>query len=105
LRAIATFDLKGANPSNPYTASRLVYLDVAVLNKKVLRSDTSITVLVNNAGVGAPTRLLDSHVDRLEAMIDLNVTALMRLIYAALPGFLKREVRNHQHRFSGWNCA
>ncbi|HEX4170654.1 MAG TPA: SDR family oxidoreductase [Bryobacteraceae bacterium] len=58
--------------------------------EQVLRSDTSITVLVNNAGVGAPTRLLDSNVDRLEALIDLNVTALMRLTYAALPGFLKR---------------
>ena len=58
--------------------------------EEVLHSDTSITVLVNNAGVIAPTRLLDADVDRLEAMIDLNVTALVRLTYAALPGFLKR---------------
>jgi hypothetical protein len=58
--------------------------------EQVLRSDTSITVLVNNAGVGAPTRLLGANVDRLDAMIDLNVTALMRLTYAVLPGFLGR---------------
>jgi hypothetical protein len=47
-------------------------------------------VLVNSVGVGAPTRLLECNVDRLEEMIDLNVTALMRLTYAALEGFLKR---------------
>jgi hypothetical protein len=47
-------------------------------------------VLVNNAGVGAPPPLLDANVDRLEAMIDLNVTALVRLTYATLPGFLNR---------------
>ena len=63
--------------------------DVARI-EQVLRSDSSITALVNNAGVIAPTRLLDCNVDRLEEMIDLNVTALMRLTYAALEGFLKR---------------
>jgi hypothetical protein len=58
--------------------------------EQVLRSDTSITVLVNSAGVGAPIRLLDANVDRLEAMIDLNITALVCLTYAALPGFIRR---------------
>ena len=58
--------------------------------EQVLRSDTSITVLVNSAGFGAPTRLLECNVDRLEEMIDLNVTALMRLTHAALFGFLER---------------
>ena len=55
----------------------------------VVRTSDSITVLVNNAGVGAPTALLDANIDRLEEMIDLNVTTLVRLTYAALPGFLK----------------
>jgi short-subunit dehydrogenase len=58
--------------------------------ERVLRNNPSITVLINNAGVGAPPRLLDANIDRLEGMIDLNVTALVRLTYAALPGFLKR---------------
>jgi short-subunit dehydrogenase len=58
--------------------------------EEALRKDASITALINNAGVGAPARLLDSNVDRLEGMIGLNVTALVRLTYAALPGFLKR---------------
>ena len=56
----------------------------------MLRTNESITALVNNAGIGAPIALLDTNVDTLEGMIDLNVTALMRLTYAALPSFLKR---------------
>lgn len=56
----------------------------------VLRSDASITTLVNNAGVGTHTALLDSDVDRMEAMVRLNVTAPMRLAYAAAPGFIAR---------------
>jgi short-subunit dehydrogenase len=56
----------------------------------VLRADKSIAALVNNAGVGAPSGFLDADVERLNRMIDLNVTALVRLTYAVLPGFLKR---------------
>jgi uncharacterized protein len=55
-----------------------------------LRSDASITALVNNAGFGASAKLIDSKVDELENMIQLNVTALTRLTLAALPGFVAR---------------
>lgn len=55
-----------------------------------LRQDASITLLVNNAGVGTHTPLLDSDVDAMTRMIDLNVTALTRLTYAAVPGFVAR---------------
>jgi hypothetical protein len=55
-----------------------------------LRSDSSITLLVNNAGVGAATPLLNSDVEQMQAMIALNITALMRLTYAAVPGFVAR---------------
>ncbi|AOR80336.1 SDR family NAD(P)-dependent oxidoreductase [Novosphingobium resinovorum] len=57
----------------------------------VLRSDASITMLVNNAGVGTHSSLLESDVDRMEAMVRLNVTAPMRLAYAAAPAFVARE--------------
>jgi len=56
----------------------------------VLRSDASITMLVNNAGVGAPASLLDSDINRLDQMIGLNVAAIVRLTYAAVPGFVRR---------------
>jgi uncharacterized protein len=53
--------------------------------EEVLRTDESIAALVKCAA-----RILDADVERLHRMIDLNVTALVRLTYAALPGFLKR---------------
>jgi short-subunit dehydrogenase len=56
-----------------------------------LSSDSTITALVNNAGVGSAGKLLDSNVDDLESMIYLNVTALTRLALAALPGFVARK--------------
>jgi short-subunit dehydrogenase len=55
-----------------------------------LRTDSSITMLVNNAGFGATASLIDSDVDQLELMIELNVTALTRLTAAAVPGFVAR---------------
>ncbi|WP_341313797.1 SDR family oxidoreductase [Paraburkholderia sp. IMGN_8] len=55
-----------------------------------LRTDSSITMLVNNAGVGATASLIDSDVDELDKMIELNVTALTRLTAAAVPGFVER---------------
>ncbi|RAI62540.1 SDR family oxidoreductase [Pseudomonas fluorescens] len=58
--------------------------------EQILRNDASITLLVNNAGVGGVMPLLASPVDDMEAMINLNVTALMRLAYAVVPGFVAR---------------
>ncbi|QRM44249.1 SDR family oxidoreductase [Rhizobium sp. BG4] len=56
----------------------------------VLKGDRNITLLVNNAGVGGTAPLLSADVDKMQQMIDLNVTALMRLTYAAVPGFVAR---------------
>lgn len=55
-----------------------------------LRTDPAITMLVNNAGVGSSTPLLDSDVEAMGEMITLNVEALMRLTYAAAPAFVAR---------------
>jgi hypothetical protein len=55
-----------------------------------LTSDTSITALVNNAGIAAAGKLLESDPDYLDQMIQLNVTALTRLALAAAPGFVAR---------------
>ena len=56
-----------------------------------LKQDTSITMLVNNAGFGGTASLVDSKIDDLENMIDLNVIALVRLTAAAVPGMLARS--------------
>jgi short-subunit dehydrogenase len=58
--------------------------------EEILSSDASITMLVNNAGIGGAAPLLGSEVDKMEDMIELNVTALTRLTYAAAPRFVAR---------------
>ena len=55
-----------------------------------LRDDASINMLVNNAGVGSVAPLLKADVDKMDAMIALNITALTRLSYAAAPAFAAR---------------
>ncbi|AYG69610.1 MULTISPECIES: SDR family oxidoreductase [unclassified Rhizobium] len=58
--------------------------------EQVLKTNETITLLVNNAGFGGTAPLLDTEVDKMQQMIELNVTALMRLTYAVVPGFVKR---------------
>jgi uncharacterized protein len=58
--------------------------------EQLLRTDESITVLVNNAGIAASGGFAGSDPDRVEAMVQLNVLAVARLAGAALPGFLAR---------------
>ncbi|MBO9644226.1 SDR family NAD(P)-dependent oxidoreductase [Pseudacidovorax sp. NFM-22] len=55
-----------------------------------LREDASIGLLVNNAGIGTHTPLLASGVAAMTRMVALNVTAPMRLAYAAVPAFVAR---------------
>ena len=55
-----------------------------------LQADPSITMLVNNAGIGAVTPLLETDVGKVDDLIALNVTALTRLTYAAAPAFVAR---------------
>jgi short-subunit dehydrogenase len=55
-----------------------------------LRENASMTLLVNNAGIGSVASVLAGDVDAMEAMISLNITALTRLTYAAVPGFVAR---------------
>ena len=55
-----------------------------------LATDSSITALVNNAGIAAANKLLESDPNYLDQMIQLNVTALTRLALAAAPAFVAR---------------
>lgn len=56
----------------------------------LLQEDPRITLLVNNAGVGASTSLLESSADAMDAMILLNVLALTRLAKAAAGNFVEQ---------------
>jgi uncharacterized protein len=55
-----------------------------------LETVPELTLLVNNAGVGAAAPLLQSDVNKMENMITLNVSVLTRLTYAAIPVFVSR---------------
>jgi uncharacterized protein len=55
-----------------------------------LRADADITLLVNNAGIGGAAPLLQSDIEKMDAMIHLNVGVLTRLTYAVVPGFVER---------------
>ena len=86
-----------AVPSQVIAADLYDKADLARV-EQVLRTDAAITRLVNNAGVGAPASLLDSDIDQLNRMIDLNVIALVRLTYAIVPAFVQAGQRyDHQH--------
>lgn len=63
--------------------------DLAKL-EKILREDPRVTLIVNNAGLGATAPLLKSDVADMKRMIALNVEALTRLTYASAPGFVNR---------------
>lgn len=52
-----------------------------------LRSDSSISLLVNNAGVAINGLLANADLDALEKLIQLNVTTLTRLASAAAAAF------------------
>jgi uncharacterized protein len=62
---------------------------VKVIEQRLL-TDTSITLFVNNAGQAAVTPLIESDVDKLEEMIQVNVVAFTRLAAAAAKAFVQR---------------
>jgi short-subunit dehydrogenase len=55
-----------------------------------LASDSSISLLVNNAGLGAVKSLIDSTPEELDTLINVNITALTRLTRAVAPGLVAR---------------
>ncbi len=63
--------------------------DLAKVEQR-LRDDQTITMLVNNAGIGSVAPLLKADVEMMDDMIALNVLALTRLTYAVAPAFVAR---------------
>jgi short-subunit dehydrogenase len=58
--------------------------------ERTLRENSRITLLVNNAGLGATASLVNSNLEDMRRMISLNVEALTRLTYAVVPRFAER---------------
>jgi uncharacterized protein len=56
-----------------------------------LATDSSITAFVNNAGIASASKLLESDVDYLDQIVQINVTAFTRLAVAAASNFVKHS--------------
>jgi uncharacterized protein len=63
--------------------------DVKVIEQQLL-TNSAITLFLNNAGQAAVTPMIESDVDKLEQMIEVNVVAFTRLAAAAAKSFAQR---------------
>jgi short-subunit dehydrogenase len=80
------------------TTGRTVRIVVADLTRNadldrveaVIAETPGLTLLVNNAGVGATAPLLQADIAKMTDLIALNVTAPTRLAYQAVPAFVAR---------------
>ncbi|TKB20489.1 MAG: SDR family oxidoreductase [Mesorhizobium sp.] len=59
--------------------------------EQAIATDESVTLLVNNAGMGGLETVAEADADAAERMIKVNVVALTRLTRAVLPGLLARN--------------
>jgi hypothetical protein len=72
-------------------ADLAVRADVDRVAARLRDGDSPVSLLVNNAGFGLKGRFLDNPVEAEQEMLDVLVTAVMRLSHAALPGMIDRQ--------------
>ncbi|TQM11804.1 SDR family NAD(P)-dependent oxidoreductase [Pseudonocardia kunmingensis] len=65
--------------------------DLAAVEQRLGDRERPVDLLVNNAGVQGEGQFVGVDVGRLQAEIDTNITAVMRLTRAALPAMIERR--------------
>ena len=65
--------------------------DVDRVAARLIDSDRPIHALVNNAGFGLRRSFVDTDVDDEQRMVDVMITAVMRLTHAVLPVMIERD--------------
>jgi uncharacterized protein len=90
LNAIASRISDDTNHSVTVIAADLTNESDLARVEHVLRTDSSIDVLVNNAGIVLSGEVATADPARLESMIRLNILAPTRLAAATIPGFVAR---------------
>jgi uncharacterized protein len=90
LQAVATGVAAATGRKVEILAADLSQESGLALVQQRLANDAGITMLVNNAGLGATAPLVDSKQEDLDRMIFLNVHALTRLTHAVAPAFAAR---------------
>src|SRR5229473_2091836 len=86
--------LKALTASLASASGRRIIPIVADLNNKIdlakaetkLREDSSITMLVNNAGIGAVVPLLNGDIEKMEDMVDAALVGLDQGELVTIPG-------------------
>jgi len=64
---------------------------LAKVEKRLSNKSKPVEVLINNAGFGIKDSFLDSDLNREQELLDVLVTAPMRLTHAVLPTMIKRN--------------
>jgi len=64
---------------------------LARVEKRVSNISKPIEVLVNNAGFGIKESFIDTQIKKEQELLDILVTAPLRLTHAVLPGMIKRN--------------
>ena len=90
LSAVASAISRGTGRSATVVAADLTDAADLARIERLLRTDTGIDVLVNNAGTGLNGSVADTDAKSLERLVRLNVLALTRLTAAIIPGFVGR---------------
>ncbi|MBY0583150.1 MAG: SDR family oxidoreductase [Sphingomonas sp.] len=88
-RVAADIRARSGREVDTIVADLAVSSQLSVVEDRI-KNDRQITLLVNNAGIGSTAQALEADVNTMSAMIALNVNALMRLSYAAVPAFAGR---------------